>query len=55
MPVLGDSLTPEKVVQFLSELFERATTAVGQSQSQSREYMAGDEICRLGREYSLFL
>ncbi|CAN0563391.1 unnamed protein product, partial [Ectocarpus sp. 12 AP-2014] len=56
MPALGDSLTPEKVVQFLSELFGRATAAVGQSQSQSREYMAGVAeafVCLWRRPYML--
>ncbi|CAM9613879.1 unnamed protein product [Ectocarpus sp. 6 AP-2014] len=56
MPVLGDSLTPDKVVQFLSELFGRATAAVGQSQSQSREYMAGVAeafVCLWRRPYML--
>lgn len=37
MPALGESLTPDKVVQFLSELFGRATFP----STQSREYMAG--------------
>lgn len=36
--MLGDSLTPDTVVQFLSELFRRATFP----SPQSREYMAGD-------------
>ena len=37
MPPLGDSLTPDKVVQFLSELFRRATV----NPTPSREYVAG--------------
>lgn len=40
IPELGNSLTADKVVQFLSELFRRAT--VDTSTPQSREYMAGE-------------
>eukprot|EP00752_Nemacystus_decipiens_P013802 g12254.t1 len=52
IPELGNSLTADKVVQFLSELFRRATT----STPQSREYMAGVAeafVCLWRRPYML--